>query len=138
MLCLIRASTPVGDRTAPTPSRIKKRSLGDDERSTSSRDEEVGSGVHILKNCGKLFLMMGLGFEAILPIFNTFLSLSACFLYPINIKLAEPIRPKFGVGPHAAPWKVNGHSEFKYVILKYFYFKLFNYVKFCVGTHMNP
>ena len=43
-LCLIRASTPVGDRTAPTPSRIKKRSLGDDERSTSSRDEEVCLG----------------------------------------------------------------------------------------------
>jgi len=38
-----RASTPVGDRPAPTPASARgtKRSIGDDERSTSSRDEEA-------------------------------------------------------------------------------------------------
>ena len=41
-------------------------------------------------------------------------------LYPINVKTAEPIRPKFCVGPHAAPGKVYGQSDFKYVILEYF------------------
>jgi len=34
------------------------------------------------------------------------------------------------VGPHVAPGKVYGQSDFKYVILKYFYLKLFNFVKF--------
>ena len=27
-------------------------------------------------------------------------------LYPINVKTAEPIRPKFFVGHHVTPWKV--------------------------------
>ena len=44
--------------------------------------------------------------------------------------MAEPIRPKFCVGPHVAPGKVYGQSDFNYVILKYFYLKLFNFVKF--------
>jgi len=37
--------------------------------------------------------------------------------------------PKFCVGPHVAPRKVYGQSDFKYVILKKFYLKLFNFVK---------
>ena len=41
--------------------------------------------------------------------------LSVC-LCPINVKTAEPIRPKFSVGPHVAPEKVYGQSDFKYVI----------------------
>ena len=57
--------------------------------------------------------------------------LSVC-LYPnpINVKMAEPIRPKFCVGPHVAPGKVYGQSDFNYVILKYFYLKLLNFAKF--------
>ena len=51
-------------------------------------------------------------------------------LYPITVKTGEPIRPKFCVGPHVASEKVYGQSDFKYVILKYFYLKLFNLVKF--------
>ena len=47
-------------------------------------------------------------------------------LYPINVKTAEPIGPKFCLEPHVAPGKVFGQSDFKYVILKYFYLKLFN------------
>ena len=31
--------------------------------------------------------------------------LSVC-LYPINVKTAEPIEPKFFVGPHMTPGKV--------------------------------
>ena len=42
--------------------------------------------------------------------------MSVC-LYPINVKTAEPIRPKFYVGPHVAPGKVYGQSDFKYVML---------------------
>ena len=34
--------------------------------------------------------------------------------------------PKFCVGPHVAPGKVYGQSDFKYVI----FLKLFNFVKF--------
>jgi len=51
-------------------------------------------------------------------------------LYPINVNTAKPIRPKFCVGPYMAPGKVYGQSDFDYVILKYFYLKLFNFVKF--------
>ena len=54
---------------------------------------------------------------------------SVC-LNPITVKTAEPTRPKFCVGPYMAPGKVHGQSDFKYVILKYFYLKLFNFVKF--------
>ena len=32
--------------------------------------------------------------------------------------MAEPIKPKFCVGPHVAPGKVYGQLDFKYVILK--------------------
>ena len=35
---------------------------------------------------------------------------SVC-LYPINVKTAEPIEPKFCVGPHMTPEKVYGYSE---------------------------
>ena len=51
-------------------------------------------------------------------------------LYPINVKTAEPIRPKCCVGPYVAPGKVHGRSGFKHVILKYVYLKLFNFAKF--------
>ena len=37
-------------------------------------------------------------------------------LYPINVKTAVPIRHKLCVGPHVAPGKVYGQSDFKYVI----------------------
>ena len=43
--------------------------------------------------------------------------------------LAEPMRPKFCVGPHVAQGKIYGQSDFKYVILKYYYLKLFNLKK---------
>ena len=59
----------------------------------------------------------------------SFVWMSVC-LYPINVKTAEPIRSKFCVGPQVAPRKVHGKSDFKYVILKYFYLKLFNFAKF--------
>ena len=45
--------------------------------------------------------------------------LSVC-LYPINVKTLWDL-----TWPH----KVYGQSDFKYVILKYFYLKLFNFVK---------
>ena len=38
--------------------------------------------------------------------------LSVC-LYPINVKTAEPIGPKFFVGPHGAPGKVYKWSKFQ-------------------------
>ena len=38
--------------------------------------------------------------------------LSVC-LYPINVKTAEPIRPKFFVGHHVIPRKVYGWSNFQ-------------------------
>ena len=44
------------------------------------------------------------------------------------------MRPYFCVGPHVAPGKVFGQSDYKYVILKYFYLKLFNFVKFLKCT----
>ena len=58
---------------------------------------------------------------------NLYINLACLFvcLYPINVKTAEPIGPKFFVGPHVALGKVYGQSDFKYVILKYFYLKLF-------------
>ena len=34
------------------------------------------------------------------------LSVSSVCLYPINVKTAEPIGPKFCVGPHVTPGKV--------------------------------
>ena len=34
-------------------------------------------------------------------------------LYPINVKTAEPIGPKFGVGPLMTPEKVYGCSKFQ-------------------------
>ena len=42
--------------------------------------------------------------------------LSVCLgvcLYPINVKTAEPIRPKFCVGPHVSPGKVYEWSKFQ-------------------------
>ena len=46
----------------------------------------------------------------------------------MNVKTAEPIRPKFCVGPHVAPEKVYSQSDFKY--LKKFYLKIFNFCKY--------
>ena len=56
--------------------------------------------------------------------------LFVCLFVSNNVKTAESIRPKFCVGPHVAVEKVYGQSGFKYIILKYFYLKLFNFVKF--------
>ena len=41
-----------------------------------------------------------------------FVCLSVC-LYPINVKTAEPIGPKFFVWPHGAPGKVYEWSKFQ-------------------------
>ena len=38
--------------------------------------------------------------------------MSVC-LYPINVKTAEPIRPKFFVGPHMTPGLVYEWSKFQ-------------------------
>ena len=52
------------------------------------------------------------------PIFPyLYTNLTVC-LYPINVKTAKPIRPKL--------WP----SDVKYIIMKYFYLKLFYFVKF--------
>ena len=56
-------------------------------------------------------------------------SLSVC-LYPINVKTAEPIRPKFCVGPQLAPGKVYQLSKFLKFAIKSFYI-LYNVVYFC-------
>ena len=39
---------------------------------------------------------------------HLYINLACLFvcLYPINVKTAEPIRPKFCGGPHVAPGKV--------------------------------
>jgi len=47
--------------------------------------------------------------------------LSVC-LYPINVKTAEPIGPKFFVGPHVTPGKVYECTKFKEFVLKSFLF----------------
>ena len=44
--------------------------------------------------------------------------LSVFFLYPINVKTAEPIRHKFSVGPHGTPWKVYEWSKFPKICLQ--------------------
>jgi len=49
-----RASTPVGERVAPVAARSTKRSLGDDERSTSSRDDEGQVQVPVKEQTGVL------------------------------------------------------------------------------------
>ena len=56
--------------------------------------------------------------------------LSVC-LYPINVKKAEPIGPKFFVGPHVIPGKVyecvlkvfNFVKKFKYLKIRGLLFK---------------
>ena len=54
--------------------------------------------------------------------------LSACpsvCLYPINVKTAEPIRPKFFVWHHVIPWKVYGWSNFqKFASIKIRFLKI--------------
>ena len=47
-------------------------------------------------------------------------------LYPIKVKTAELIGPKFFVGPHVIPVKVYESSEFKKFVFKSF----FIFVKF--------
>ncbi len=41
--------------------------------------------------------------------------LSVC-LYPINVKTAEPIGPKFFVGARVTPVKVYGDQNFKKIV----------------------
>ena len=43
-------------------------------------------------------------------------------LYPINVKTAEPIGPKFFVGHHVTPWKVYEWSKLKNLCLNFFIF----------------
>ena len=42
-------------------------------------------------------------------------------LYPINVKTAEPMGPKFFVGHHVTPGKVYKRSKLKKLFLKVFY-----------------
>ena len=53
------------------------------------------------------------------------LSMFVC-LYPTNVKTAEPIGPKFCVGPHLTPGKVYGCSKLQKCVSKSFCF-LFNF-----------
>ena len=46
-------------------------------------------------------------------------------LYPINVKTAELIRPKFCVGPQETPGKVYEWSKFQKFMFKSFYFVKF-------------
>jgi len=54
--------------------------------------------------CSSLYIYSLLCVEC----FNLYINLAFLFvcLYPINVKTAEPIRPKFCVGPHVVPGKV--------------------------------
>ena len=56
--------------------------------------------------------------------------LSVC-LYPINVKTAEPIGPKFCVGPHVTPGKVYGWSNFqKFASIKIRFLKILKFHEF--------
>ena len=52
-----------------------------------------------------------------------FSCLSVC-LYPINVKTAKPIGPKFSVGPHITPGKVYWPSKLNKKLLKKYKFFL--------------
>ena len=54
-----------------------------------------------------------------------FVCLFVC-LYPINVKTAEPIGPKFFVGSHVTPGKIYESSKLKKISVK----KIFIFVKF--------
>ena len=49
-------------------------------------------------------------------LFETFILCLSVWLYPINVKTAEPIGPKFCVGPHIIPGKVYGCSELQKIL----------------------
>ena len=55
--------------------------------------------------------------------FFIYIFLSAC-LYPINVKTAELIGPKFCVGSHMTPGKVQGCSKLQKFVFKSFWFLL--------------
>ena len=57
----------------------------------------------------------------------------ACLFYPINVKTAKPIKPKFCVGPHMAPGRVlNDHNSTKFFVKIRDFFVLF---KRCTHVH---
>ena len=62
--------------------------------------------------------------------FGLSVCLSVCLfvcLYPINVKTAEPIGPKFFVGHHVIPGKVYGWSNFqKFASIKIRFLKILN------------
>ena len=65
--------------------------------------------------------------------------LSVC-LYPINVKTAEPIGPKFFVGHHVTPGKVYGWSNYqKFASIKIrFFLKIREIFCFCFINKKNP
>ena len=83
--------------------------------SESSAEEEMGATeLDILK------LFRTNSICKVFKIQSIYLSLSVCLsvclfvcLYPINVKTAEPIRPKFCVGPQVVPGKISGQCNLK-------------------------
>ena len=63
--------------------------------------------------------------------FGLSVCLSVC-LYPINVKTAEPIGPKFFVGHHMSPGKVYGWSNFqKFASIKIRFLKILKIHEIC-------
>ena len=67
---------------------------------------------------------------------NLYINLACLFvcLYPINVKTAEPIRPKFCVEPHVAPGKVYEWLKLQIFVSIKIRFSL-NFWKFWKSTH---
>ena len=66
-----------------------------------------------------------------------FVCLFVC-LYPINVKTAEPIRPKFFVGHHMIPGKVYGWSNFqKFASIKIRFLKILKIHEFFFENPRN-
>ena len=64
---------------------------------------------------------MNIHFASRIYIYTLLACLPVC-LYPINVKTAEPIGPKFGAGPRMTPGKVYECLKLKNIVLKSFLF----------------
>ena len=77
----------------------------------------------------------GVSFSSLLFLYIYFDCLSVC-LCPINVKTAEPIRPKFFLGSGMTPGKVYEWSKIKNFVLKRFLFC--KILKMCEKSLWNP
>ena len=76
-------------------------------------------------------------FKTHVHIYTFHVCLGVC-LWPINVKTAKPIGPKFFVGPHMTPEKVYGCSELQRVAsknLKKLFYSILREFLSCIFTH---